>query len=58
MVFEVQEPLSDSTLAPGVPGEAREIPITREELVVHTDPHSQIAEQFRRMRNSIRALSF
>jgi len=57
MVFDVQEPPSQSTLAPGIPGEAREIPITREELVVHTEPHSRIAEQFRRLRNSIRALN-
>ena len=57
MAFPVQESHPESTLAPAVPGEAREIPITREELVVQTDPHSRIAEQFRRLRNSIRALN-
>ncbi|MEW6071585.1 MAG: CpsD/CapB family tyrosine-protein kinase [Planctomycetota bacterium] len=44
-------------LRPAPPDEGREIPITREELVVHRDPHSQIAEQYRRLRNSLQALN-
>jgi len=39
------------------PGEGREIPLVREELVVLREPSSQLAEQFRRMRNSLQALN-
>src|SRR5262245_25720164 len=39
------------------PGEGREIPLGREELIVLREPGSQAAEQFRRMRNSLRALN-
>jgi protein-tyrosine kinase len=39
------------------PGEGREIPLEREELVVLRAPSSQAAEQFRRMRNSLLALN-
>jgi len=39
------------------PGEGREIPIGREELVVLHAPSSHGAEQFRRMRNSLLALN-
>jgi succinoglycan biosynthesis transport protein ExoP len=39
------------------PDEARKVPITREELVVVHAPRSQIAEQFRSLRNSIHALN-
>ena len=44
-------------LEPATPGEEREIPLEREELVVARDPHSQAAEQFRRLRNSLQALN-
>ena len=44
-------------LDPAPPDEGREIPVTREELVVIRDPYSQIAEQFRRLRNSLQALN-
>lgn len=49
--------LPSNQLAPASPDEAREIPITREELVVHVQPHSPIAEQYRRMRNSLQSLN-
>ena len=42
---------------PPEPGEAREIPVRREEIVMVTEPRSQIAEQFRGLRNSIQALN-
>jgi capsular exopolysaccharide synthesis family protein len=44
-------------LEPAPPGEGRDIPLEREELVVARDPHSQAAEQFRRLRNSLQALN-
>ena len=42
---------------PAEPGEAREVPIRQEELVMVSAPRSQIAEQFRGLRNSIQALN-
>jgi capsular exopolysaccharide synthesis family protein len=48
---------SSETLEPAKPGEGREIPIEREELVVIRQPSSSTAEQFRRMRNSLQALN-
>lgn len=45
------------TLEAAKPGEGREIPLAREELVVLRAPASQAAEQFRRMRNSLLALN-
>ena len=45
------------TLETAKPGEGREIPLAREELVVLRAPASQMAEQFRRLRNSLLALN-
>jgi capsular exopolysaccharide synthesis family protein len=39
------------------PGEGKGIPLEREELVVLRSPASQMAEQFRRLRNSLLALN-
>lgn len=50
----------DSPLAPlpiADPEASRRVPITREDLVVVSDPASQQAEQFRALRNSIAALN-
>lgn len=44
-------------LRPAEPGESQETLLEGEELVVLRDPHSQIAEQYRRLRNSIHALN-
>jgi len=44
-------------LEPAKPGEGRDIPILREEMVLVRKPLSQHAEQFRRLRNSIHALN-
>ena len=44
-------------LKPADPDEARETPISREELAMVARPRSQIAEQFRNLRNSIMALN-
>jgi len=44
-------------LEPAPANEARETPIRREELAVHVDPRSQIAEQFRSLRNSVHAMN-
>ena len=44
-------------LQPAPPGEGKEIPITREELVMAVRPEGLIAEQYRRLRNSIQALN-
>lgn len=44
-------------LVPAPPGEARSIPSTREELAVLDDPAGMVAEQFRRLRNSILVLN-
>lgn len=45
------------TLDSAKPGEGREIPFLREELVVLRAPSSHAAEQFRRLRNSMLALN-
>ena len=47
----------EEKLVPAPPGEGREVPLDREELVVVHRPYSQAAEQFRRMRNSLQALN-
>ncbi len=44
-------------LKPAPPGEGRDTPVRREELVVNAAPQSPLAEQFRRMRNSVQALN-
>lgn len=44
-------------LQPADPEEASKIPIQHEELAMAVDPRSQIAEQFRSLRNSITALN-
>jgi len=44
-------------LRPAPPGESSQIPIRREEIVMVSAPHSRLAEQFRRLRNSIQALN-
>ena len=44
-------------LQPADPDEARKIPIQHEELAMAVDPRSQIAEQFRVLRNSIVTLN-
>jgi capsular exopolysaccharide synthesis family protein len=56
--------MSDSTratpaspLSPADPEEAKRIPLKHEELAMLVAPRSQIAEQFRRLRNSITALN-
>lgn len=46
-----------SSLQPAVSGEAKSVPIRREELSVIIEPRGQIAEQFRSLRNSIQALN-
>ncbi|MEQ1893438.1 MAG: CpsD/CapB family tyrosine-protein kinase [Planctomycetota bacterium] len=45
------------TLEAAKPGEGRAIALTREELIVLRAPGSNVAEQFRRMRNSLQALN-
>ncbi len=50
-------PLSKNTLQPASHDEAISIPIGREEIVMVKQPRSQIAEQFRGLRNSIHALN-
>jgi len=55
-------PFNKSTLLGGPlevadPEEAKQAPLTREELAMATAPRSQIAEQFRNLRNSIQALN-
>lgn len=45
------------TLVVAKPGEGREIPLLREELIVLRAPASHAAEQFRRFRNSLLALN-
>lgn len=44
-------------LEPPPPGEGPDIPLRREELILVRSPFSSVAEQFRRMRNSIQALN-
>ena len=39
------------------PDESRQAPMLREELVMVNAPHSQLAEQYRRMRNSVQAMN-
>lgn len=46
-----------SELIPPPPGEGPDIPLRREELILVRSPFSSVAEQFRRMRNSIQALN-
>jgi capsular exopolysaccharide synthesis family protein len=48
---------SDDDLQLAPPGEAVEIPASREELAVLRQPRGVIAEQYRRLRNSIQALN-
>ncbi len=45
-------PLTNETdpLEPAPADETREVPIRREELAVHVNPRSQVAEQFRSLR--------
>ena len=50
------KPLSHE-LQPAPADEGRGIPVSREELVMCCDPYSQIAEQYRRLRNSLQALN-
>jgi capsular exopolysaccharide synthesis family protein len=44
-------------LVPAAPGESTERPLSREEIVMVSNPRGQIAEQFRSLRNSIHALN-
>jgi capsular exopolysaccharide synthesis family protein len=44
-------------LEPASPDECRSVPLTREEIAIVRSPRSQIAEQFRALRNSIHALN-
>lgn len=48
---------SPQPLVPAPPDEARRIPAQREELAVLFDPQGVIAEQYRRLRNSVVALN-
>jgi len=50
------KPDSDQ-LQPAVADEGKDLPLQAEVLVVHREPHSHIAEQYRRLRNSIQALN-
>lgn len=50
-------PTNVGPLQVAVPEEGKTLPITREEVVLATDPRGQIAEQFRGLRNSIVALN-
>ena len=47
----------DTSLQPAAPGEDREIPVRREELVLQSAPDSHTSEQVRRLRNSLQALN-
>jgi len=53
-LFETRPP---APLQVADPEEGRRIPITREEIAILQDPRSQIAEQFRTLRNSIVAMN-
>ena len=44
-------------LEPAPADEARETPVRREELAVHVTPRSQVAEQFRSLRNAVHAMN-
>lgn len=48
---------SSEPLVPAKPDESRGEPMTREELVMVNRPASQLAEQYRRMRNSVQAMN-
>ena len=52
-----QSPSPDRALQAAEAEESRRIPISREELSMASAPRSQIAEQFRALRNSITALN-
>jgi capsular exopolysaccharide synthesis family protein len=54
-LFQASSP--PEKLVPAPPGEGRDTPIAREELVVASAPRSALAEQFRRLRNSLHALN-
>jgi receptor protein-tyrosine kinase len=54
-LFRRKRPLAP--LVPAPPDEARRIPAEREELAVLHDPQGSIAEQYRRLRNSILVLN-
>ena len=54
-LFKAETP--PESLEPAKPGEGRDIPLMREELVVLRAPTSPLAEQYRRMRNSLQALN-
>ena len=56
MFFGRRDP-SSLQLEAAKPDEGRETPMVREELILVQRPHSQQAEQFRRLRNSIHALN-
>ena len=47
----------DADLEPAPPDEAAQIAATREELALLREPRGRIAEQYRRLRNSIQALN-
>ena len=47
----------NTALKPAEPGEAVNLPIKREEVVIAHEPREQISEQFRSLRNSIHALN-
>jgi len=51
------KPNAPTPLQVADPQEGRRIPITREEIAILRDPRSQIAEQFRTLRNSLVALN-
>jgi receptor protein-tyrosine kinase len=54
-LFGKSHEIEDLQVAPH--DEGRDLPLRREELVMVRDPQSRVAEQFRRMRNSIQALN-
>lgn len=57
VLFRRRKMTAESGLKPALPGEGRDVPIRREELVVLQDPGGQIAEQVRRLRNAIHTLN-
>jgi capsular exopolysaccharide synthesis family protein len=50
-------PRADTELEPAKPGEGLDVPATRQELVMALRPQGHLAEQYRRLRNSIQALN-
>lgn len=56
-MFNTKRSHAVSPLVPADPEEAKRTPITKEELAMVAAPRSQIAEQFRSLRNSITALN-